>query len=407
MQGERHIATPVFRNGYNHSAHNPIVCIAITFVNGDFYMVSIRHMDAPHFDVLSSTPFTLATHPHITGGQNVYVYDYLLNKPTPELEPVTILQEFAHLNKYHEILPITALSAQYRIFHHKILTELNIEVDMSAFDFISEATQVLRDIEKNGLAIHPDTFNVHFPDKKKFVYDTKVYTEYHPFTMTGRPSNRFGGINFAALNKSDGSRAAFISRFENGQLLQLDFESYHLRLLANYIKAPLPDIPVHTYLAQQYFEKHDISQEEYDEGKQITFSILYGDNVETTIPLLQNIKKVAETLYAEYRNQHYIYAPYSKRKIYVPAESSMNKVFNYFVQCLEFEETIGKIRRLNTALQQYNSVLVLYTYDAVLLDCPSEELLDVKVMAEQILGENVYPLRATIGTSYDSLTSEP
>jgi hypothetical protein len=40
-----------------------------------------------------------------------------------------------------------------------------------------------------------------------------VYSEYNPYTATGRPSNRFGGMNFAALNKKDGSRKQFISRF--------------------------------------------------------------------------------------------------------------------------------------------------------------------------------------------------
>ena len=40
--------------------------------------------------------------------------------------------------------------------------------------------------------------------------DGRVYSEYNPFTSTGRPSNRFGGMNFAALNKKDGSRKQFI-----------------------------------------------------------------------------------------------------------------------------------------------------------------------------------------------------
>ena len=31
------------------------------------------------------------------------------------------------------------------------------------------------------------------------------------FTSTGRPSNRFGGINFFALNKKDGSREKSLS----------------------------------------------------------------------------------------------------------------------------------------------------------------------------------------------------
>ena len=58
-----------------------------------------------------------------------------------------------------------------------------------------------------------------------------VYSEYNPYTATGRPSNRFGGLNFAALNKKDGSRKQFISRFgKDGMLVEMDYDAYHLRL---------------------------------------------------------------------------------------------------------------------------------------------------------------------------------
>ena len=40
----------------------------------------------------------------------------------------------------------------------------------------------LYQIERNGLK----------------TYEKIVYSEYNPYTSTGRPSNRFGGMNFAA-----------------------------------------------------------------------------------------------------------------------------------------------------------------------------------------------------------------
>jgi hypothetical protein len=405
MNRESHIATPVFRDLYTHSVINPILCVAFTFDNGDFYMVSIRHKDAPRFDVPLSTDFTQSTHPHIIKGMNINTFQYLMGKTIVEVEQKNILLEFSNLSKYNEILPITVLSSQYRKYHRDILSsrDTNDVVNKSVLKFITDAVQTLRDIEKNGLSVNMEVFNTHFSDKKKFVHEGKVYTEYHPYTMTGRPSNRFGGINFAALNKSDGSRAAFVSRFENGKLLQLDFESYHLRLLANYAYQVSPEIPIHTFLAQEYFGKTDITQEEYDEGKQITFSILYGDNVDTDISFLQNIKQVAVDKYHHYLTEGDIFAPYSNRTIFIPEGSSMNKVFNYFVQSLEFEETVTKIDKLNTALQGKKSVVILYTYDALLLDCPPEELEEVKTLTESILGENGYPLRTSFGDNYNDL----
>ena len=54
-------------------------------------------------------------------------------------------------------------------------------------------------------------------------------------TSTLRPSNRHGHVNFAALKKDDGSRKAFISRFDDGELISCDFEAYHPRLLMDLI----------------------------------------------------------------------------------------------------------------------------------------------------------------------------
>ncbi len=75
--------------------------------------------------------------------------------------------------------------------------------------------------------------NLSFIEKNGLITtEGKVFSEYNLYTSTGRPSNRFGGINFAALNKKDGSRKKFISRFKNGVLVEMDFDAYHLRLIA-------------------------------------------------------------------------------------------------------------------------------------------------------------------------------
>jgi len=65
----------------------------------------------------------------------------------------------------------------------------------------------LSDIERYGIRVDREKFVDRWPQAQKQVSkDNVVYTEYNPFTVTGRPSNRHGGVNYAALNKSDGSR---------------------------------------------------------------------------------------------------------------------------------------------------------------------------------------------------------
>ena len=100
-------------------------------------------------------------------------------------------------------------------------------------------------------------------------YEKIVYSEYNPYTSTGRPSNRFGGMNFAALNKSDGSRKQFISRFNNGMLVEMDFDAYHLRLIGEIVGYKFPKTSVHEHMAELYGLP-------YDEAKALSFKYLYG-----------------------------------------------------------------------------------------------------------------------------------
>ena len=84
------------------------------------------------------------------------------------------------------------------------------------------------------------------------------YSEYNIYTSTGRPSNRFGGINFAALNKSDGARKKYISRYgDEGCMIEMDYDAYHLRLIAKIVGYDFPEGSVHQYLAGQYGVDYD------------------------------------------------------------------------------------------------------------------------------------------------------
>ena len=67
----------------------------------------------------------------------------------------------------------------------------------------------------------------------------------HP---TGRPSNRFGGLNFG-LNKKDGSRKKFISRYgKEGMLVEMDYDAYHLRLIGEVVDYQFPKGSVHNHM---------------------------------------------------------------------------------------------------------------------------------------------------------------
>lgn len=412
MNRELHVWTPIFRDVYLHPAINKMLCIGITFINGDTYLVSISHKDAPNFPLPEANELTYTTSKNIEG-HDAKLLAYLHNKNLPEVKD--FYTEFVHnahnyfdkASDLNRIVPIAVWSKIIKQYHARvilIIQEHHTVTSTASFSQTQAAIETLKEIEKSGLYVELETFNDHFNRVAiRSVQNNLVYSEYNPYTTTGRPSNKYNHINFAALPKNDGTRSVFTSRFPNGWLVQFDFDAYHLRLLGEYTNVPLPTTPLHEYLAKLYFSKDTITEEEYDVSKQNTFNILYGSDVHTNIELLQNIKKVSKQLFKEYQQTNeYILSPLFKRKIFISEQNATeNKVFNYFVQSLEFERTVGKLKTILKYLYNKQSKLVLYTYDAVLLDVPEDELEIIKQSVRNILDHDGFPVKMYIGKNYE------
>ncbi len=412
MNRELHVCTPIFRDAYLHPFVNTILYFSVTFLNGETYMLSVTGKDAPTFLIPPHTEFTYTTNTNING-KDITLLAYINNTQLPELkEFYTPYCHYAYsyfdkVSDVNKIIPITVWSSIIKQYHAKLIAcieRFNGTSDTNTFKQLQTSIETLRQIESVGLRVDESLFDAYFDTKaKRSGKDNFVYSEYNLYTTTGRPSNRFNGINFAALPKHDGTRSVFVSRFENGSLIQFDFDAYHLRLLGEYSNVSLPTTPLHEYLAKLYFNKSVITEEEYEASKQNTFSILYGVDVNSDIELLQNIKKISKQLYKEYRQSNqYILSPLFKRKIIINAnDATENKIFNYFVQSLEFERTINKIKNIVKYLSNKKSKVILYTYDAILLDVSEDELGLIKDKVKDMLEYDGFPVKTYIGKNYE------
>jgi hypothetical protein len=85
-------------------------------------------------------------------------------------------------------------------------------------------------------------------------------------------------VNYAALNKDDGSRKSFVSRFgNNGKLILIDYSAFHPRIISMLTGYQLPkNIDAYAYLAKLYFSKQEVDETDIASAKQITFRQLYG-----------------------------------------------------------------------------------------------------------------------------------
>ena len=226
-----------------------------------------------------------------------------------------------------------------------------------------------------------------------------VYSEYNPFTSTGRPSNRFGGINFAALNKNDGSREKFISRFGGeGKLVEFDYDAYHLRLIAEKVDYKFSDESVHQHFADRF----DIS---YKEAKGLSFQYLYGfipDDIAESIDYFGKVKDFTNKLWQLYKQENFIKSDIYSRQIR-GNDFNANKLFNYYIQLLETESNALVIKDIRKIMKKYKSKFVLYSYDSFLFDMHIDDGLPLLTEIKEVLERGKYPVKAAWGNNYDEL----
>lgn len=220
----------------------------------------------------------------------------------------------------------------------------------------------LNRIERSGLLVNREKFSDKYTTHQlKHVTDNNIiYTEYNPYHLTARPSNRHGGINFSALNKSDGSREIYEAR---GMFLNVDYDAYHLRLISKLIKYELPNTSAHQYFAEQYGTT-------YDESKGITFQLLYGGIPDEFlgIPFFQKTQNFIDTLWSTTLKNEYIQTPNRRIPLAWIENPNPQKVFNYLLQSIETERNVDVISKVLDYIDGDTVKLVLYTYDSLLLD---------------------------------------
>ena len=229
------------------------------------------------------------------------------------------------------------------------------------------------------------------------------YTSYNPFTSTGRPSNSFSGINYAALNKKDGSRKRFISRFgKDGMLVEMDFDAYHLRLIGEVIGYKFPKGSVHEHMAKFYGC-------DYDEAKSLSFKYLYGfipDDIKKINPFFEKVSDFIDKLWKEYKSTKTLTSNIYSRRImgYNLHEMNKNKLFNYMIQTLETENNISILNKLIPSFVSQKSKLVLYNYDSFLVDFSNEDGVDfLRNIKETIEQNGKYPVKVSRGLDYDNM----
>ena len=372
------------------------------------YILPFRHSDAVNLETYMIDSLWTP--------KNVYTYDKKKLLHFFNWKDTYDVQMNYYLEKNEPLVVDDVLTNAHEYFHRKYYGKPNINCVipiMKHLEWCRKVVDILKVAGVIGLKEKQSVYNIYNKDVLESLQkvesnglqtvDGMVYSEYNPYTATGRPSNRFGGLNFAALNKKDGSRKKFISRYgKEGMLVEMDYDAYHLRLIADVIDYQFPKGSVHQHMAKLY----DV---DYNEAKSLSFQYLYGNipyEVSQINPFFCKVEIYIDEVWKRYKSKNFIESDIYNKKIYRNNLSDMNKnkVFNYLIQLMETESNMRMLTELLPKIKGYESKLILYNYDSFLFDFHLEDglkfLKKVKGIIEQ---KGKFPVKVGKGWNYHEM----
>ena len=388
-------------NPYQHPIENSICAFYVRPIQGHKgYILPISHTEC-------GTLFEDDVYLWLKGLETIYVRDkkeflhYTIFKQlvdiTLHLPPYILPKTTAHTILYNRFPDLLSINQIVPITKHyevceQVYDDLEHHVNSALNPFYNDrATLVFNAIERSGIKIDKNEFKKHFYE----IEDEFVYTQYNFKTLTTRPSNKFNGVNYAALPKDNGCRASFIPR--NDCFFEFDISAYHPTLSARLVDYDFGKGDIHENFAKMY-------NVDYAKAKELTFKQLYGgvfDNYKD-LPFFVATSEYIRTNWEKYNTEGKLICPISNYEFKRDELENMNpqKLFNYVLQNLETSVNIEILYRIFGVLKGKNTKLVLYTYDSFLFDVDDSEK-EVLKQIKEVFNKLKLQIKSKHGHNYD------
>ena len=391
----------ISNNPYQHPSQNSIIGFYVRPIQGHKgYILPTSHPECENI-------FEDEIYLWLKGLETIYVRDkkeflhYTILKQLVDITlgspPYILPQTTAHSTLYRRFPDLLTVNQLVPITKHyevceQVYDDLEHRVNTAVNPFYNgRAALVFNAIERNGIKIDKNEFEKHFHP----VEDEYVYTAYNYKTLTTRPSNKFGGVNYAALSHKDGSRKSFIPR--NNRFVEFDIGAYHPTLAAMLVDYEFGDKDIHKSFAEMY-------KVDYAKAKELTFKQLYGgvfDNYKD-LPFFKATSEYIRTTWETFQTEGVITCPISHYEYKNDVLEDMNpqKLFNYILQNMETSLNIEILFRIFTLLKGMNTKLVLYTFDSFLFDVDDSEL-EVLEQIKKVFYKLKLQIKEKNGINYD------
>ena len=301
--------------------------------------------------------------------------------------------KFYNVKKLNEIIPLSKHNEYCSDIYKGMARAYTGEND----EYMNDVVKAFTSIEKNGIKVSDDICDIFDMRVKKHISDGRLYTKYNLWTSTGRPSNSFGNVNFAAMKPEQ--RKAIVPEYD--MVVEYDYDAYHLRLIGDMIGYKFDKDSVHQHLADKYGCT-------YEESKQMSFKQLYGGidkEVRENITFFGLTYDKINAFWEYFKSNNFIETDIYKRKLLAKNYTDMNKnkLFNYLIQAYETESNIKTIIELKHYLLDKKTKLVLYGYDSFLFDFSKQDGVSTLTEIKNILERNGHMVKAKAGSNYGEM----
>jgi hypothetical protein len=387
---------PLYSNDNVHPFLRGIVGFYIREINyRKGFLISIDHSEATNCDL--GEVYEL-----IGGFKEIFVRDrkeFLHIVPLKQLSDIHFIsptdipdqfpchdffyRKYPHIANVGSIIPIVKHYERCETLYNAVKHVFSMEKPQHFEFYNNRATHVFYWIEANGLKVDPKLFEKYFEQERSW-----TYSQFNLKTTTTRPSNSFGGINYAALDKKSGCREAFIP--DNDFLLEIDISAYHPTLAAQLVDYQFEHEDIHQSFADMY-------EVDYKKAKELTFKQLYGGVFEEYKDL-EFFKRV----------EKYIEDISSKKEVvcksgYVfKTDMKQQKLFNYILQNTETYYNVLILEKIISLLKNSKTRIIHYTYDSFLLDVDKKERGVIECIMD-VFKEYKFNIKVEAGSNYNSL----
>lgn len=398
---------PIYYNDNVHPTLNNLSLLYLKPSNNDKgYLICLNHSETLQLQKTAINALLASFNEIYVRDRKSFIYFFPLKSiidisfNIPEyLEPTTPTHDFFY-QRYNDkdninsIIPVVKHYEKCELIFDKVKNYCS-KLGNSAFH--NKLTSVFFAIERNGLKINYDKFNKFFDVNEELysIQNNTIYTQYNLSTTTGRPSNSFNGINFAALKKDDGCRESFIPK--NDYFIEIDISAYHPTLASQLIDYDFGNETPYQYFAREA----DI---ELSEAKLLMFRQLYGGIYKEYqhIKYFQLIQKHVDELWNKFTTDGFIECPISGHKFTNKLKDiNPQKLFNYTLQNLETSTNVLIIWDIIKLLKGKLTKIVLYTYDSILIDYNEED--EILEQIQQVFKKYKLKTKLTKGHNYGKM----